>query len=488
MTSLESLLKERLGDSLTPSLLSQLSSKLERQALKKRLENDLVAFTSYFFEQRGEQFIPNDHHYDIAEALRAVERGEIQNLVINVPPRYTKTELVVKNWIAQCIARNAKAKFIHLSYSSELALDNSAKAREIIKSEAYQELWPVRIKDDSDSKQKWYTEEGGGLYANMAGGAVTGFGAGATVDDDDSHFYGAIIIDDPIKPHDAASETIRNSVNERLNSTIKSRRNSRNTPIIIIMQRLHEDDMTGFVLKGGMGEDFHHLKIPALEDGKALWPLKHTVEELERMRERDRMTFASQYQQEPAPAEGAVWKLHWFPRYDHLPKERSAVIHSWDTAFKAKEHNDPSACEIFHCTPSLHYLAEIVKGRMEYPELRRHAFRLAERDKPDAILIEDKASGQSLGQELRAAGFPVLMMKPEADKETRARIAAASIEAGLIALPQHAHWLLDFEQEATTFPNSKHDDQVDALSQFIKWVTQNGIGVSKSYENLLENW
>ena len=179
--------------------------------------------------------------------------------------------------MARCIARNPRAKFIHLSYSDDLALDNSSQCRETVTSKDYQDFWPVKIKADADSKKKWYTEQGGGVYATAAGGTVTGFGAGSLADvgiadDDDfggwfagadeddpvndSLFYGAIIIDDPIKVEDAESEKERARVNKQLNSTIKSRRNSRNTPMIIIMQRLHEDDMAGFVLDGGMEEEF----------------------------------------------------------------------------------------------------------------------------------------------------------------------------------------------------------------------------------------
>lgn len=399
------------------------------------------------------------------------------------------TELAVINWMAQSIARNPKAKFIHLSYSAALALDNSSKVREIVKSPAYQSMWPVEIKDDSDSKQTWYTKQGGGLYATMAGGAVTGFGAGVTQNDDEGLFGGAIIIDDPIKPDDANSEVERQKINARLNETIKSRRNSRKTPIIIIMQRLHADDMSGFVLDGGMGEPFHHLNLKALrDDGTALWPMKHTVEELEAMRTHDRMTFATQYQQAPVPDEGAIIKLKWFGRYQHLPQAptRKRIIHSWDTAFKAKEHNDPSCCLEFHVTDTAWYLADVIHGRWEYPELRRRFFELSQERKPDAILVEDKATGQSLIQEAQShSSFPVIALKPESDKETRARTAAGSIEAGRIILPEQAHWLSEFESEVMMFPNGKHDDRVDCLSQFINYMRTQG-SVDIEYQKMMD--
>lgn len=470
MTSLRS---SSMGSDYSPLL--RLAEKLQ---LKRRLQASLLGFTSHFFrELRGDVFIESWHHREIADALRKVETGEIANLLINCPPRYTKTELVVINWMAQSIARNPKAKFIHLSYSDDLALDNSAKTKEIVLSEPYQELWPVRLKQDSKSKQKWYTEQGGGVYATAAGGAVTGFGAGATAEEDDGQFYGAIIIDDPLKPDDARSAAMRQAVNDRLNNTIKSRRNSRRTPIVIIMQRLHEDDMSGFVLAGKMGEPFHHLKLAALDEGRALWPLKHTVEELEAMREHDRMTFASQYQQEPVPPEGAVYKLEWFARHHNLPQppNRTMVVHSWDTAFKKGDHNDPSVCTVWHITPTLYYLAEVHHGRWEYHEVRKRAFDLGNQQKPDAILIEDKASGQSLIQELRAGStLPVIAIEPERDKETRAKTTAAIVEAQKVSLPITAPWLADYEAEMMNFPHGKHDDRVDSTSQFLRWMRDRG--------------
>lgn len=241
--------------------------------------------------------------------------------------------------MARCLARNPCAKFIHLSYSDELALDNSSKCRETVQSAEFQDLWPISIKQDADSKKKWYTTAGGGVYATSAGGAVTGFGAGSLADissqiggDDDASefdyyfndqppqavdpnkFYGAIIIDDPIKVDDAYSQRERQKVNQRLNTTIKSRRNSRNTPIIIIMQRLHEDDMSGYVLSGGMDEPFYHLKIPACDEeaGISMWPEKHTFEELMRFKRSNHNVFMAQYQQDPTPEGGSFFQAEWF--------------------------------------------------------------------------------------------------------------------------------------------------------------------------------
>lgn len=332
-----------LMTSLPASSQSELLRKSLDVRLKRQLEQSQVAFTKFCFRVRGEVFVPGDHHAQINEVLTKLEQGELRNkdgkkvnnLLITIAPRFGKTQFVSIDWPARCIAKNPQAKFIHLSYSDDLALDNSAKCRETIRSKEYQNLWPVKIKSDTDSKKKWYTEEGGGMYATAAGGPITGFGAGSLADvadgeddeefegffagedeieHDPNKFYGAIVIDDPIKVDDAASEKVRDHVNKRLNSTIQSRRNSRNTPIVIIMQRLHEDDMAGFVLAGGMGEEFYHLNIPAcdMETKESAWPAKHTFDELMTKKLADNAEFMAQYMQDPSPEEGTFFKKEWF--------------------------------------------------------------------------------------------------------------------------------------------------------------------------------
>ena len=324
------------------------------------MEASQTAFTKFFFKSRGESFVPGQQHILIDEALRKVESGEIKNLLITLPPRFGKTQIAVIDWMARCIAKNNRAKFIHLSYSDELALDNSAKCRETVLSSTFQDFWPIKLKSDADSKKKWYTEQGGGVYATAAGGAVTGFGAGSLADigdelreqlddadrkldadmdaffadenqepTDPNLFYGAIVIDDPIKVDDADNEKERDRVNKRLNSTIKSRRNSRNTPIIIIMQRLHENDMAGFVLAGGMEESFHHLNLPACDElaKTSLWPAKHTFEELMSMKAADHAVFMAQYQQDPTPDEGTFFLAEfWHGRRYRLGEEPTRLV------------------------------------------------------------------------------------------------------------------------------------------------------------------
>lgn len=315
-------------------------------------------FTKYFFKkQYNKKYIVGDHHKLITEKLDAVIRGEITRLIINIAPRYGKTELAVKSFIANGLGYNAEAKFIHLSYSDDLALDNSEAVKDLVNSEDYQAVFDnVRIKHGSNSKKKWYTTAGGGVYATAAGGQVTGFGAGQVQDEEDErafaelnenckegYFGGALIIDDPIKPDDADSETVRERVNNRFDSTIVNRVNSRNTPIIIIMQRLHEHDLCGYVMEQYPGE-WEVLSLPCivveenqkLEDGKALWEFKHTLNELLQMNKINPINFGRQYMQNPQPKAGLMYSE--FKRYRELPIYKQLMRKSYtDTADTGKD-------------------------------------------------------------------------------------------------------------------------------------------------------
>lgn len=276
----------------------------------------------------GNKFVVNWHHQLLCNEIedlvwgRSVSNvgtpGPTELLVINMPPRYTKTEICVVNFVPWVLTFNPAAKFIHSSFSDDLVNHNSSKAREILDHEAYAGLWDVNIAPDTDSKSLWMTEQGGGLYVAPARGTITGFGAGVTHHGAyGRNFGGGILIDDPLKPDDARSDVIRGAVNERLLTTFISRRNSRETPIILIMQRLHEDDMTGFILNGNTGLRVRHVKLPALQkDGTALWPYKHTAEELLNMQNAEPYVFSGQMQQDPSPPQGRYFKNEWVQYYE----------------------------------------------------------------------------------------------------------------------------------------------------------------------------
>ena len=241
---------------------------IELAIIKLKCENDFEFFVRYFFKhQKGSKFVFSWHHQEICKNLVDVYNGVTTHLIINIPPRYSKTELCVKMFTAWCFLKNPKAEFIHLSYSDGLALDNSETIKTIIKSAEYQALWPdVAIKNNKDSKKAWGTECGGSFYATASGGSVTGFGAGKIDDFEGGNgFGGALIIDDPLKPDDAHSKPRREGVNKRWDETIKSRFNSTKTPCIVIMQRIHEQDFCGMLLEDDE-YNFKQLVLPAIID------------------------------------------------------------------------------------------------------------------------------------------------------------------------------------------------------------------------------
>lgn len=239
----------------------------EKRMLRYMLEQDGMQFMRYFFKLReGNKMIRNWHHYVIEYVLQAVIDGKINRLIINIAPGYTKTEQAVLNFIARGLAINARSKFIHTSYSGELSQENSSKIKETVTSPEFQELWPMKVRVDTKGKKRWFTEHGGGMMAVASGGQITGFRAGRM----EPGFTGAFVNDDPLKPDDAYSTPKRNFINNRFNNTMRSRLAVEEVPMINIMQRIHEDDLSGYLLKGGSGDYWHHLVVPTLLDDETL--------------------------------------------------------------------------------------------------------------------------------------------------------------------------------------------------------------------------
>lgn len=307
--------------------------------IKYKLENDLLFFTRYFFKENyNRKFVVSDHHKKICKKLQEVVDGECKRLIINIAPRYGKTELAVKAFIAYGFARNPSSKFLHVSYSQELAVANSEEVRDsFILNPEYDRFFNVGLKPSSTAKKKWETKDGGVLYATATGGQVTGFGAGEVDVEDDffndykenSKFSGAIVIDDPIKPEDAESALVRNKVNLRYESTLKNRVNSVNTPIIVIMQRLHEDDLCGHLMEE-YGDEWDVLSLPCItEEGKPLWEFKHDMEWLENERINNPINFSRQYMQNPKTKEGLLYGED-FKTYSTIPSGQ--VFNYTDTA------------------------------------------------------------------------------------------------------------------------------------------------------------
>jgi predicted phage terminase large subunit-like protein len=309
-----------------------------------------------------------------------------------------------------------------------------------------------------------------------------------------------IILDDPIKPEDAMSDTVRNQVNEWYRSTLASRLNDKaNGAIILVMQRLHEDDLAGRLLETG---DWHQLCLPAIavadamipltrgrmhkrREGDVLHPERESYADLMAMKaSQGSMLFAAQYQQQPVPPEGNIVHSGWLKRYTtaDLP-EGGEVIQSWDTANKDGIFNDYSVCITARVQSNHIYLLNVWRKKVQFPDLRKAAVAQAQAYRATVMLIEDQASGEQLLQELRkypTAGVPApIGRRPESDKVTRLAGVSAMIEAGQLYLPEEAPWLADFEHELLAFPASRHFDQVDALSQLLAWVRiRHDIGTS----------
>lgn len=445
----------------------------EKIITKLWCENHLLNFTRYMYKENNRRnFIVAPHFILMANKLMEVISGKINRLIINIPPRYGKTELAVKNFIAYGLAINPQSKFIHISYSDDLALDNSSITKEYIEREAFQKLWKMELKKDSKGKKKWFNDSGGGVYATSSGGAITGFGAGVA---DSVIFSGAIIIDDPLKPDDAYSETKRNTVNERYNSTIMSRVNDRKTPVIVIMQRLHEDDLSGFLLNGGSGEKWEHLCLPAIgKDNEPLWADKHSFAELEQIRQASRYNFAGQYMQTPSPEEGGEWKKSWFEIVDRnfLPEglEYEMII---DGAYTKETQNDPTGIQVGVTYKNDYYILSSIDKYLEMPDLIKfipeYINSLGVNVK--MILVEPKASGKSITQLIKSeTKLNVSEIKTNfvsVSKIERARTSSPYCEGGRVKLIK-GNWNDHFLNQVAIFPNGKHDEHIDLTSYAIE--------------------
>lgn len=443
--------------------------------LQAHLRTDLLAFSQHMFKVRkGAELKYNRHQKIICDELERVVAGMTTRLIINIPPRSGKTELAVINFLAWCMGNWPDSEFIHASYSKRLATNNTWNARAIVEHEEFAKIFgSPRLAKDSNAKDEWRTEQGGIVYATGAEGSITGYGAGKMR----PTFGGAIVIDDPHKAGEANSDTMRENVLDWFKTTMESRKNSNDTPIIVIQQRLHEADLAGWLLAGENGEKWRHVCIPALDEhNESFWPDQFPLENLQRLERSSAYVFAGQYMQRPAPIGGGLFKDEWWRFYTVAPKLQYRVIYG-DTAQKTGETNDYS---VFQCWGAAEdgaiYLLDQVRGKWEAPELLSAARAFWNKHKgPDAgfsvlrsFKIEDKVSGTGLIQTLRREGCPVLGIKRDRDKVTRAMDAAPSIQAGQVYLPQAAPFLSDFLSEASVFPNGAHDDQLDPMMDAVQ--------------------
>ncbi len=393
-----------------------------------------------------------------------------------MPPRSGKTEIAVKAFIAWTIGLVPDSEFIHASYSKRLATSNAYDIRAMMQHETYRSIFPwVSLQDDSKAKDEFRTSHGGIVYATGAEGTITGYGAGKMRDG----FGGAIIIDDPHKAGEATSPIMRQNVIDWYQTTIQSRLNKTDTPIIVIMQRLHEDDLSGWLLSGGSGEKWDSLVIPARDpDGSSFWPEQFPPEMLDRLEQSSPYVFAGQYMQRPAPLGGGIFKDEWWRFYDAMPPLKWRAIYA-DTAQKTKEQNDYSVFQCWGQTQTGQIvLLDMARGKWEAPELETmaRAFwkkHLAASDKGPlrAFKVEDKVSGTGLIQKLKREGIPIIPIQRNTDKVTRAFDAAPYVQSGNVYIMDNIDHLADFMSEASVFPNGTHDDMIDAAMSAISDMT-----------------
>lgn len=463
------------GELLTPQ--SAAKTIIQRQEQRK----SMFSFFKGAFKiiDPGVVLQTNWHIDLICEYLEACYAREIRKLIINMPPRCLKSNTVTVAFPAWVLGQDPSERFLCSAYSSKLSTKHSVDTRLIIQSAWYRALFPkTLITYDQNEKMKFQTTERGHRIATSVGGTAIGEGGNF------------LISDDPINPKMAMSEVERESTNEWMDQSWSTRKNDPETSVeIIVMQRLHTNDPTGHIL--AEESDWEHLVLPQVaekkqtivfprsgrihfrKEGELLHPERISEATVEGYKKRlGSYGFAAQQQQRPSPLGGGIVKLLWFERYKTAPlKENCFIRLSFDTANKDKEQNDPSVCGIWLTNQNGHHLVDVWKERVLYPDLKRTAIALIHKWNPNEVLIEDKASGQQLIQDLKRemAHFAIIPMEPGGiDKITRMSNESPLIEAGGVWLPEQAPWLFDYEQEIIHFPNAPNDDQVDMTSQFLK--------------------
>jgi len=458
----------------------------QTRALQAVLRNDLSMFIAkaQTILQPAKPYIHGKHIDAIAHHLDLCRRGEINRLIINIPPRYLKSVCASKAFPAFLLGHDPTLRILCMSYGDTLAADMSRDTRKIMQEPFYENLFPsTRLSPLKNTEFHFTTSAGGFRRASSFGGALTGLGGDF------------IIIDDPIKADDALSAPRRQEVIDRFENTILSRLdNKQKGCIIIIMQRLHMDDLTGHLLqKGG----WTVLSLPAIAEteqsvpvgegkiwrrspGGVLHPDYESLQTLNMLRESmGSFSFSAQYQQRPVPEQGEIFKWDKFQFYDALPTFRNGdrYVMSWDTAMKDGERNDYSVCTVWQVyKDNYYYLVDVFRDKLTYPNLLKAVYSEARKYPIVEILFEDACSGTILYQEVsRNYSLPiddVRCILPENNKVTRAAAVTNLIESGRVFLPRKAPWLDGLQHELLQFPNGRHDDQVDSMVNFLRWETR----------------
>jgi predicted phage terminase large subunit-like protein len=460
------------------------------RTLEALLRNDFRAFVHKVFATLtpGQTYYRSWHVEALAWRLERVRRGEVRRLIINMPPRSLKSIATSVAFPAFVLGHDPSRRILCVSYSGELSKKFSNDFRAALESPWYRSAFSnARIGPFKNTETEIELTARGFRLATSVGGTLTGRGGDI------------IVIDDPLKPDDALSEAKRSGANQWFTNTLLSRLDDkRKGAIVVVMQRVHIDDLTGFLLS--QTDEWDVLSLPAIaysdefiplsakrvhhrKSGEALSPEREPLDVLDALKlQIGSDAFSAQYQQSPAPPGGAMVKHHWVKRYSELPpeSERLFTLQSWDTASKGGPDNDWSVCTTWIVSRKQKwYLIDVWRQRVDYPTLKASVQDLAKKWSARRVLVEDTGAGTSLVQELQSRISGIIAVKPEGDKASRMAVASAKFEAGQALLPERATWMPDLEAELFVFPGSRHDDQCDSISQalldqnnsFMMWLS-----------------
>ena len=456
-----------------------LLQELEEAQQKEQSREDFLRFV----EMMWPAFIAGKHHEIMADAFERVARGELKRLIINMPPRHTKSEFASYLFPAWFLGRYPEKKIIQTAHTAELAVGFGRKVRNLINQEDFQSVFPgISLSSDSKAAGRWNTNKRGDYFAIGVGGAVTGKGADV------------LIIDDPHSEQEAALGAYNPEVYDKVYEWYTSGPRQRLQPggaIIIVMTRWSVRDLTGQIIKSATqregADEWEVIELPAImPSGDPLWPEFWPIDQLEALKaELPISKWSAQYQQDPTSEEGALIKREWWREWEHeSPPPCEAIIQSWDTAFLKTQRADYSACTtwgvFYHpdedgkSVPNL-ILLDAYKEKLEFPELKRAAYEKYWEYEPDQMVVEKKASGSPLIFELRAMGIPVTEFTPSRGQDKIARVNAVTdlFASGVIWCPS-TRWAEEVVEECAAFPAGEHDDLVDSTTQALLRFRQGG--------------
>ncbi len=441
---------------------------------EKKIQNKAKTDFLSFVKCVWPEFIEGSHHRHVAEKFNKLASGEIKRLIINMPPRHTKSEFASFLLPAWMVGRRPKLKIIQATHTGELAIRFGRKAKNLIDSPEYAKIFDTRLQEDSKAAGRWETAQGGEYFAAGVGGAITGRGADL------------LIIDDPHSEQDAMSETSMENAYEWYTSGPRQRLQP-GASIILVMTRWSTKDLTGILLKNQTevkSDQWHVVEFPAIIENKPVWPEYWNIDELEKVKATLPVKkWNAQWMQSPTSDEGAIIKREWWRTYtpENIPSLQH-VIQSYDTAFLKRETADFSAITTWGLfypnqdAPLNLILLDAIKGRWEFPELKRRALQQYKYWQPDSVIVEAKASGLPLTYELRQMDVPVINFTPSKgnDKHVRINAVAPLFEAGVIWAPEQK-FAEEVIEECAAFPHGDHDDLVDSMTQAVMRFRQGGL-------------